>query len=250
MSQKNLPKAIMCWSGGKDSAYCLHRVLTGRLFDVKYLLTTINKNFKRVSMHGVREELLDKQAESLGLPLIKVDVSEGTNDEYEKQMEKVLVQANLEGITHVIFGDIFLEDLRSYREKNLAKIGMTVAFPIWKIDTTVLINDFIKQKFKTVVVCANDGYLGQDWVGREIDSNFLQELPSNVDPCGENGEFHTFCFDGPIYKKEISFRIGEKIYKPLEIKQDNKCSLPSEVQTKGFWFCDLVPLEGTEEPLG
>ena len=234
------PKAIFSWSGGKDSAYCLNKVLTENLFDVKYLLTTVNANFKRVSMHGVREELLDKQAESIGIPLLKVMVSEGTNDEYEKQMEAILLEAKLEGIEHVIFGDIFLEDLRKYREDNMAKVNMKAVFPLWKIDTTFLINDFIKQKFKTLTCCVNDGYFNEDWVGKEINSSFITNLPINVDPCGENGEYHTFCYEGPIFKKHIQFTIGEKIYKPLQIEttDDSVCSLNNV--TKGFWFVDLI----------
>lgn len=236
----NKPKAIFCWSGGKDSAYCLHKVLSENLFDVQYLLTTVNDTFKRVSMHGVREELLEKQAESIGIPLLKVRVSEGTNSEYEKQMETILRNVQSEGIQHVIFGDIFLEDLRIYREKNLEKIGMQAVFPIWKSNTQWLINDFIAQGFKTVTCCINDGYLQEEWVGREIDLSFVEQLPGNVDPCGENGEFHTFCYEGAIFKKKIHFSIGEKIYKAIEIKTDNICS--SSSNTKGFWFCDLIPM--------
>ncbi len=237
---KEIQKAIFCWSGGKDSSYCLHKVLTEQLFDVKYLLTTVNSKFNRISMHGVREELLDVQAESIGIPLLKVKVSEGTNDEYEKQMETVLLKAKAEGINNVIFGDIFLEDLRKYREANLAKLGMKGVFPLWKMDTTKLINDFAVQKFKSVACCVNDGYLGEEWAGREIDKSFIQQLPAIVDPCGENGEFHTFCYDGPVFKKKIGFTVGEKVYKPLEIKTEKACALPSNVTTKGFWFCDLL----------
>jgi uncharacterized protein (TIGR00290 family) len=235
------PKAIFSWSGGKDSAYCLNKVLTENLFDVKYLLTTVNANFKRVSMHGVREDLLDKQANSIGIPLLKVMVSEGTNDEYEKQMEAILLKAKSEGIEHVIFGDIFLEDLRVYRENNLAKVNMKAVFPLWKIDTSVLIADFIAQGFKTITCCINDGYFNEEWVGKKIDKDFIKELPQNVDPCGENGEYHTFCYEGPIFKQQINFTIGEKIYKPLEIKiiDDSVCS--SNTITKGFWFVDLIP---------
>ena len=236
----NKSKAIFCWSGGKDSAYCLHKVLQEENFDVKYLLTTINGSFNRISMHGVREELLDKQSESIGIPLLKVFVHEGSNAEYEKQMETALLKAKCEGIEHVIFGDIFLEDLRQYRENNLAKVEMKGVFPLWKMDTAFLINDFIGQGFKTIVCCTNDGYLGEEWAGKEIDKNFIEQLPTNVDPCGENGEFHTFCFAGPIFKKEILFEIGEKVYKQLEIKT-NDCSLPSNIMTKGFWYCELLP---------
>ena len=235
----NKPKAIFCWSGGKDSAYCLHKVLSEQLFDVTYLLTTVNDTHQRISMHGIREELLGKQAESIGIKLLKVKVSEGTNSEYERQMETTLLKAKSEGIQHVIFGDIFLEDLRAYREQNMAKIGMQCVFPIWKLDTKWLIHDFIAKEFKTVTCCINDGYLDENWVGKEIDKTFVEQLPGNVDPCGENGEFHTFCYDGPVFKKKIRFSIGEKVYKELEVKIDNICTSPSN--TKGFWFCDLIP---------
>jgi uncharacterized protein (TIGR00290 family) len=238
---KQLPKVIFCWSGGKDSAYCLHKVLSEKLVDVKYLLTTINDEFKRISMHGIQEALLDKQVEAIGIPLIKMRVHEGTNNEYEKQMEAVLLKAKAEGINQVVFGDIFLEDLRAYRENNLAKIGMKAVFPLWKIDTTFLINDFIKQGFKSITCCINDGYLTEDWVGKEIDKQFIEKLPDNVDPCGENGEYHSFCYDGPIFKNKIAFTGGEKVYKALQIKTDDKCTLSSNIITKGFWFYDLIP---------
>jgi uncharacterized protein (TIGR00290 family) len=234
----NKPKAIFCWSGGKDSAYCLHKVLSEKLFEVSYLLTTVNDTHKRISMHGVREELLDMQAESLGIKLLKVKVSEGTNSEYERQMEETLLKAKSEGIEHVIFGDIFLEDLRLYREQNMAKIGMQCVFPIWKMDTKWLIHDFIDKKFRTLTCCINDGYLDHTWIGREIDKNFAEQLPENVDPCGENGEFHTFCYAGPIFNKKINFKKGEVVYKELEVKTER---IPaSEIDTKGFWFCDLM----------
>jgi len=236
-----LPKAIFCWSGGKDSAYCLHKVLSGKLYDIKYLLTTINGEFKRISMHGVQEALLDKQVEAIGIPLLKVRVYEGSNDEYEKQMEAVLLKAKAEGISEVIFGDIFLEDLRAYRENNLAKIDMKAIFPLWKKDTTLLINDFINQGFKSITCCINDGYLTEDWVGKEINESFIKQLPANVDPCGENGEYHSFCYDGPIFKNKIRFIGGERIYKAIDIKTNDDCTLLSGITTKGFWFYDLIP---------
>ncbi len=231
--------AIFCWSGGKDSSYALHKVLQEGVYEVKYLLTTLNDKFKRISMHGVREELLDIQAKATGIALLKVRTSEGTNKDYETQMEKVLLQVKAQGIEHVIFGDIFLEDLKLYRETNLAKVGMKAVFPLWKLDTDVLIKDFMKLDFKSITCCTNDGYLGEEWVGREIDASFIEQLPKNVDPCGENGEYHTFCYSGPIFKNKIDFTLGEKIYKPLEIKTTD-CTLPGNVGTKGFWFCDLL----------
>jgi len=236
-----LPKAIFCWSGGKDSAFCLYKVLHEKLFDVKYLLTTINSDLKRISMHGVREELLELQAKSIDVPLLKVYVSKGTNKEYEEKMESILLQTKKEGINHVIFGDIFLEDLRVYRENNLAKIKMKAIFPLWKINTSTIIKDFIQLQFKTILCCVNDGYLNERWVGQEINNQFLKELPSNIDPCGENGEYHTFCYDGPVFKNPINFCKGEKVYKALEIKTTAQCTLPSSTKTKGFWYCDLIP---------
>ena len=233
------PKAIFSWSGGKDSAYCLHKVLSENRFEISYLLTTLNHTFKRISMHGVREELLDAQAESIGIHLLKVWVKEGTNEEYEKQMNEILLNAKSEGIEYVIFGDIFLEDLRMYRENNLAKVGMKAIFPLWKMNTATIIRDFIDLSFKTILCCTNDAYLGKEWVGREIDNTFIEQMPTNVDPCGENGEYHTFCYAGIIFNKPISITAGEKIYKPLEIKTtDSICT--SEVITKGFWFIDLI----------
>ena len=229
--------AILCWSGGKDSSLCLHEVWEEGIYDVRYLLTTINENYQRISMHGVREELLDIQIHEIGIPVIKMYVREGNNQEYERNMEAVLLKAKSEGIEHVIFGDIFLEDLRMYRENNLSKVGMTGVFPLWKMNTTELIDRFISLGFKTVLCCINDRYLGEDFIGREIGTDFIKTLPANVDPCGENGEFHTFCFAGPIFKNRIAFSLGEKTFKPLEIKKDS--SVLSE--TTGFWYCDLLP---------
>jgi uncharacterized protein (TIGR00290 family) len=232
------PKAIFCWSGGKDSSLALFKVLQKNEFEIVALLTTLNATFKRISMHGVREELLDQQADSIGLPLIKMFVSEGTNSEYEQNMEKLLLEYKSKGVTTVIFGDIFLEDLRAYRENNLNKINLRAEFPLWKQNTHQLINEFLTLGFKTITCCINDFYLTKNEVGVEIDQKFIDLLPQNVDPCGENGEYHTFCFDGPIFRKKIKFALGKKIYKPLEIKRSE---LDEEISTKGFWFAELIP---------
>jgi uncharacterized protein (TIGR00290 family) len=231
-------KAILCWSGGKDSSYCLHKVIQEGKYEIKYLLTTLNAEYKRISMHGVREELLDLQADAIGIPLIKVFVSEGTNAEYEKKTEEAFLKAKNEGIDNVIFGDIFLEDLREYREKQLSRLNMKAVFPLWKMDTKKLVRDFIDLGFRSITCCTNDGFLGKEWVGKEINGAFLSELPETVDPCGERGEYHSFCFEGPIFKKKISVVPGKKIYKALEIKTTD-CDLPSEERTKGFWFCEI-----------
>lgn len=232
---------IFSWSGGKDSAYCLHHVLSNQLYDVQYLLTTLNGNFHRISMHGVREELLEQQAENIGIPLLKVYFYEGSNSEYEQQMEFILTKAKSEGIDSVVFGDLFLADLRAYREHQLARIGMSAIFPLWGMNTKQLVQDFIRQQFKSVISTTNDAFLGKEWVGRLIDQSFIDELPANVDPCGENGEFHSFCYDGPVFQHEIPFSIGEKIYKSLSVQQGVNDRHASSEVTKGFWYCDLLP---------
>jgi len=234
-------KAIFCWSGGKDSAFALYKVLQEKEYEVTALFTTVNENFHRVSMHGVREELIERQAKSIGLPWFKMYVKEGSNAEYEKNMEAFLLEQKANGIEHVIFGDIFLEDLRAYRDNNLAKVGMKGVYPLWKIDTKQLANDFINLGFKTILCCTNDAYLGEEEVGKIFTSDFVKHLPTNVDPCGENGEFHTFCYDGPIFKNKIEVTIKEKIYKPLELKtmKDHPALPPDRPKTLGFWFCEL-----------
>jgi len=235
------PKAILCWSGGKDSALCLHRVLEEGIYEISYLLTTINETFGRVSMHGVRECLVEQQADAIGIPLLKVFVKEGNNEEYERNMEALLVQAKAEGIDHVIFGDIFLEDLRVYREENLSKIEMKAIFPLWKQDTRSLIDQFLSLQFRTVLCCVNDGFLSSEFAGKEISKAFINGLPPEVDPCGENGEYHTFCFAGPIFKNSIPFTIGETVYKALHLKTSDDSPNGSPNQTQGFWYCDLLP---------
>ena len=231
-------KCIFCWSGGKDSALALYKVLQSNKYEVVALLTTLNASFSRVSMHGVREELLEKQAESIGLPLIKMYVSEGTNSEYESEMESILLKYKVQGVTKVIFGDIFLKDLRKYRENNLLKVGLVAEFPLWMRDTKELIQEFLGLDFKTIVCCVNDSYLNENNVGVQIDEEFIKKLPKEVDPCGENGEYHSFCYSGPIFKKQINFALGEKVYKPL----GKSVSEEKSESTKGFWYSDLIPI--------
>jgi uncharacterized protein (TIGR00290 family) len=234
-----LKKAIFCWSGGKDSSFALYKILRDKEYDVVTLFTTVNENFKRVSMHGVREELIKEQANSIGIPLALMYVKEGSNAEYERNMEAFLIEQKAEGVEYVIFGDIFLEDLKAYRDKNLEKVGMKGVYPLWKMDTKELAFDFIRLGFKTILCCTNDAYLGEKEVGEMFDLKLLMKLPDTVDPCGENGEFHTFCFDGPIFKTPVEVVVKEKIYRPLEIKTDgNNPAIPGS-KTQGFWFCEL-----------
>lgn len=229
------PKAVLAWSGGKDSAMALWRVMQENEFEVSGLLTTISLPYERISMHGVRRSLLKAQAASIGLPLFTAEVSQKTNDEYETVMLAVFQKLKAQGVSHIIFGDIFLEDLRVYREQLLARAGLEGVFPLWKEETVELARYFLRENFRTITCCINDAKLDAAWCGKEFDEQFLDELPEDVDPCGENGEFHTFCFDGPVFKTAVAFEKREIVYRPLELK-----SADHTTETKGFWYCDLV----------
>lgn len=236
------PKAIFCWSGGKDSSLALYRVLSE--YDIVSLLTTVNSEFERISMHGVRKELLETQAAAIELPLDIVYLGNPCcNEDYERLMEEKMLAYKEAGVSEVIFGDIFLQDLREYRESRLAKINMTATFPLWMEPTDRLISEFLELKFESVTCCVSDAWLGENMVGRVIDREFLNELPADVDPCGENGEFHSFTFDGPIFRRPVEFDIGEKVYRPITTPNqtcpiDSSHPVPRR-QAKGFWYCDF-----------
>jgi uncharacterized protein (TIGR00290 family) len=215
---------LFCWSGGKDSAMALHALLGRENARVAALLTTVTESYDRISMHGVRRELLRRQAESLCLPLHEVFIPpQCVNPVYEARMEAAMRHYQEKGIRQVAFGDIFLEDLRAYREKNLARLEMQALFPIWKRDTRELIREFQGSGFRAIAVCVDPGVLSPSFAGRELDASFFADLPPNVDPCGENGEFHTFVFDGPIFAHQVEFTRGEV------------------VERDSFVFCDLLP---------
>lgn len=241
-------KAIFNWSSGKDSALSLYKILQNPDYKIEYLLTSVNEQFQRISMHGVRVELLEAQAKSIDLPLKIMQIPEmPTMEVYETVMMQTLTELKKDGITHSVFGDIFLEDLRKYREDQLAKIGFEGVFPIWKIPSKELIDEFLQLGFKTIVVCVNERYLDKSFVGRIIDQNFINDLPENVDLCGENGEFHTFTFDGPIFSEPINFEIGEIVYRKYEKPKNEDLSetacdtSSSDAFDYGFWYCDLIP---------
>ncbi|WP_295212181.1 diphthine--ammonia ligase [uncultured Chryseobacterium sp.] len=231
------PKAIFNWSSGKDSALALYKILQEEKFEITSLLTSINKEFQRISMHGVHVSLLEKQVESLGFPLAQLELpKEPSMEEYREMMESIMTDFKKQGVTHSIFGDIFLEDLRKYREDQLAAAGIQGVFPLWKKDTKNLIEEFMDLGFKTIVTCINETYLDKSFAGRVIDKQFIEDLPENVDPCGENGEFHTFTFDGPIFKDPIGFEIGEIVKKTYP---KPKSGSDEENGEYVFWFCDL-----------
>jgi uncharacterized protein (TIGR00290 family) len=217
---------LFCWSGGKDSAMALHALRQKGDFRIAALLTTVTEGYERISMHGVRRQLLEQQAASIGVPLHQVRIPpQCVNPVYEARMEEALRLHYENGVRKVAFGDIFLQDLREYREKNLARMGMTAMFPIWKRDTRELIGCFQGLRFHAIAVCVDPKVLDRRFAGRQLDDQFFRDLPPTADPCGENGEFHTFVYDGPIFSKPISVRVGDI------------------VERDSFIYCDLLPKE-------
>lgn len=240
-----MKKAYLNWSSGKDAAFALYTLQQKGEVEVKKLVTTLNSEVDRISMHGVRRELLETQAKNIGIPLHPIPL-EGTVSmaTYNSVMQEQVNILKNEGYTHSVFGDIFLEDLKIYREEQLEKTGITAVFPLWKRDTHQLIKDFIEAGFKAITVCVNSKVLDESFCGRTLDHNFINSLPAGVDPCGENGEFHTFVYDGPIFNEPVGFEIGEKVqrnYQPSEVEDDNCFSKEQKPWDTGFWFCDLLP---------
>lgn len=214
---------LFSWSGGKDSAMALHILLHSPDFEVVALLTTVTETYDRISMHGVRRELLHRQAQSIGLPVAEVSIPPRcVNAVYEQRMGETLLRYRESGVFHVGFGDIFLEDLRTYRENKLLAANMKAVFPIWKIDTRELAERFLRDGFRAIAVCIDPAKLDSSFAGRELDASFFRNLPPGVDPCGENGEFHTFVFDGPIFRTPVPVHAG------------------SVVSRDSFIFCDLM----------
>ena len=241
-----MKKAYFNWSSGKDSSLALYKTLNQSDYQVDFLLTNINKDVNRVSMHGLREELLDAQAAAIGIPLRKIEFSGNvTMKEYDETMRNAMESIIKDNYKHCFFGDIFLEDLKVYRDTKLSEVGITGVYPLWKQDTKALLTEFLSLGFKAITVCVNAQYLDKSFVGRVIDEQFINDLPENVDICGENGEFHTFVFDGPIFKEPIDFTIGEKVFKTYEAPQDENdtcfSSSPSRFKEAGFHYCDLIP---------
>ena len=230
----NKPKAIMNWSGGKDSALALHAVLQADEYEVVGLLTTVSEAYGRISMHGVREELLDQQAAAIGLPLHKVYIPEQVNMEvYDATMHRALKKLVAAGVTHAIFGDLFLEDLKIYREKRLAELNLTGVFPLWQQNTTKLAQQFVAQGFRAITVCVNEKQLDRSFVGRKMDTDFFASLPADVDPCGENGEYHSFVYAAPIFAQPIPVQIGEIVRRTLGEENDTFDT--------AFLYADLLP---------
>lgn len=230
-----MKRAVFNWSGGKDSALALFYMLKHSDFEISQLLTSINTFTNRVSMHGVRLSMLERQAEAIGLPLNLLKLpKEPSMAEYDRIMGGKLAEIRAQEIAYAVFGDIFLEDLKKYREDRLQEVGLEAIFPIWKRDTQELISEFLDLGFRTLVVAIDGSKLDKSFVGREITKEFIADLPSEVDPCGENGEFHTYVFDGPIFSEPVSFTKGEVVEKSYELSKEN----PGETVT--YWFQDIL----------
>ncbi len=219
-----MPERILLgWSGGKDSCTTLVQLLNDDRHEVAALVTTVTEGFDRISMHGVRRGLLEAQAASLGIPLEIVYIPMDANHAaYQSRMEAAFTRCRQQGITTVAFGDLFLVDVRQYREEWLARLGMQAIFPIWHQDTAQLARAFIDQGFKAVITCVDTTVLAPSFAGRRFDHQFLRDLPVTVDPCGENGEFHSFVFDGPIFQRTVGFAKGRVV------QRDSRS------------FCDLI----------
>ncbi|HEX8557467.1 MAG TPA: diphthine--ammonia ligase [Pyrinomonadaceae bacterium] len=217
---------IVSWSGGKDSCLALYELQQAGRHRASALLTTVTGDYDRISMHGVRRVLLERQAASLGLPLRQARIRRGAgNEEYERATAEAFSEFRARGVDTVVFGDLFLEDVRAYREQFLARLGMRGLYPVWGRDTGEFVRKFIALGFRAVVTCVNPSALDGSFAGRLIDEDFLAALPPGVDPCGERGEFHSFVFDGPSFSEEVRCRVGETVLRD------------------SFWFCDLVPAE-------
>lgn len=240
-----MKKAYLNWSSGKDAALALYKIQQSKEYTIDRLVTTINESFDRVSMHGLRTKLLEQQVKALGLPLQTITFpKEVSMETYTSTMGIAMEELVAQGYGYSIFGDIFLEDLRAYREEKLKEAGIQGVFPLWKKDTKALLTEFLSLGFKAITVCVNAKLLDKSFCGRIIDENFIADLPNAVDPCGENGEFHTFVYDGPNFKNPVDFGLGEKVlrnYTPS--KNSNNCHKKNEATSwdTSFWYCDLIP---------
>jgi uncharacterized protein (TIGR00290 family) len=217
---------VLSWSGGKDSSMAAYQLLASQKFEIAALMTTVTEDFDRISMHGVRRELLEQQAESLAIPLYKIMIpKECPNEIYEARMREGFAHFKAQGITNIAFGDLFLADVKQYRDERLAQAGMVGIYPIWLRDTDELVRSFIGLGFKAILACVDTHAIDACFAGREIDDSLLRDLPPSADPCGEHGEYHSFVYDGPIFKRPIACKAGERA-----------------MHSERFNYCDIVPI--------
>jgi uncharacterized protein (TIGR00290 family) len=238
-------QALVSWSGGKDSALALYQALHDPRYQVAHLLTSVNAHYERVSMHGVRVALLEAQATRIGLPLTQLRLAEMPSmAEYDQALLASLAALRNEGVTTAVYGDIFLADLRAYREAQLARAGLRGEFPLWQRASAAVLREFWALGFQAIVVCVNDRYLDASFCGRLLDEAFVRDLPPGVDPCGENGEYHSFVFDAPYFSAPIAFTKGELVrrtYAPAVSSTASPVPAGDDLFAAGFWYCDLLP---------
>ena len=232
-------KAVFNWSGGKDSAHALLRVFEEGRYEVVALLTTVNRDTQRSTMHALPVALLERQAQAIGIPLYVVDLTpKGNMEDYSSAMERAAKHFRDQGIRHFIFGDIFLHDVRSYREKQLAPLGIEVVEPLWGKSSAQVIEEFLQTDLQTIVVTTTASVLGREAIGRSIDRDFISSLPAGADPNGEHGEYHTFCYAGPIFRHAVAFRQGEPYAQSYDIRLED-----GTTKTFAYWFSNVEPAE-------
>jgi uncharacterized protein (TIGR00290 family) len=215
---------LVSWSGGKDCALALQRVLDGGEYEPVTLLTTVNPEYERVVMHGVRRELIEAQADALNLPLHAIELpASPNNDLYNQVMSDAMNHWKARGVHHVMFGDIWLEDVKQYRDERLKLAQMTGVFPVWGDDVHALAQEFLNRGFASVAACVDTEQLDASFAGRVLDESFFRDLPDSVDPCGERGEFHSFVFRAPMFRRELKIATGEKV-----------------LRAERFMYCDLL----------
>jgi uncharacterized protein (TIGR00290 family) len=236
-------QALISWSGGKDAALALYHARRRPDLAVTHLLTSVNAHYERVSMHGVRLVLLEAQAERIGLPLTQLRLPEMPSmADYDEALQATLHGLHQQGVRRAIYGDIFLADLRAYREQQLARVPLLGEFPLWQRGSLALLEEFWALGFQAIIVCVNDRYLDASFCGRLLDRAFIRDLPPGVDPCGENGEYHSFVFDAPYFSRHISVVRGEVVRRTYQSPSGNDAGTDDPFAA-GFWFCDLLPGE-------
>lgn len=228
-------KAVFNWSGGKDSALALWKVLQSGEYDVISLLTTVNRQNQRSSLHAIPAALLQKQAESVGIPLYMAELEPGGEMQgYENTMREAVEYFLARGVEHFIFGDIFLHDVKAYRERQLAPYGITVVEPLWGKTSSEIMDEFLASGLQTVVVTTMAEKLGKDFIGCSIDGGFVKKLPEDVDVCGENGEYHTFCYAGGMFRRPVDFVLGEPLYMTYPVRLED-----GHEKDYSYWFANL-----------
>lgn len=235
MTDNDRKKAVFNWSGGKDSALALYKVLQSREYEVVSLLTTVNRDTSRSSMHGIPLSLLQKQAKSIGLSLYIVDLTpKGNMEDYEEAMAKAINHFKQQSVSHFIFGDIYLHDVRTYREKQLKPYDISVVEPLWGKTSEEIMQEFLASELKTVIVTTTADVMGKEFIGRNIDQMLIDSLPPEVDVCGENGEYHTFCYAGGMYRVTIDFELGEPLQQTYSVKHED-----GSIKEYTYWFANL-----------